>query len=92
MHDSDSDGDPIFTECEAAWKALALADVFTEVVVDHLRFLQDAAYREHMRREVLRFDRGALTMVDVEHEYDESCCRLESWGITLPRLLGCEEA
>jgi hypothetical protein len=52
-------------------------EVFHEVVIVHARFLIDEAHREQTRREVAAQDRGALTMVDVEHEADLYCCAIE---------------
>jgi hypothetical protein len=63
---------------------------FTEVVVDHARFLLDETYRQETRREVAALDRGSLTMIDVEHEFDGYCCALEPWSVTLPRLLAAD--
>jgi hypothetical protein len=53
-------------------------------------FLLDETYRAEMRREVAAQDRGALTLVDVEHEADMFCCQIEPWSVTLPRLLVIE--
>jgi hypothetical protein len=52
--------------------------------------LLDETYRAEMRREVAAQDRGALTLVDVEHEADMFCCQIEPWSVTLPRLLVIE--
>ena len=58
------------------------------MTIDHLAFLRD---RRHRRLVVAAFRkvaqrRGGVFGVDVLHEHDGSCCRLEPWQATARRI------
>jgi len=63
--------------------------------LDHLRYVQDQAYRReiHARlRRLLSVAPFALREMDVAHEADNSCCRLEPWLLTHAKLAAAVSA
>jgi hypothetical protein len=57
------------------------------VKIDHLQLVRSREYAEVVADRVAVLPRGAVSTMTVLHEQDDSCCRLEPWGISLPRLL-----
>ena len=59
------------------------------MIVDHARVIRDEPYRDRIRerlRALLRVPGVSLT--DVLHEADRSCCRTQAWPLTAAHLLG----
>jgi hypothetical protein len=50
----------------------------TQVRIDHLRFLTSVPYREEILAWVRSRPPGELAVLVLEHEADQSCCRLWS--------------
>lgn len=65
----------------------ALADVTDPIVWDHLRLLQDEAYRARVVSHLHTWSPGVLVDVVAVHEPDQVCCRIETWADTFARIL-----
>jgi hypothetical protein len=60
------------------------------VKIDHLRCILEAAYRGHVRKRIADLVSELpprLTELHVFHEEDGSCCKLEPWPRTAPKVL-----
>jgi hypothetical protein len=59
-----------------------------EVRIDHMRCVRDRSYLKRMARKMYgSIERPRLPLVNVQHEHDHSCCKLEPWPATSARML-----
>jgi hypothetical protein len=67
-----------------------MTDDYTDRVVriDHMRCVRDRSYLKRMARKMYgSIERPRLPLVNVQHEHDHSCCKLEPWPATSARML-----
>jgi len=60
------------------------------MTIDHLRYIQDRAYRRevHARlRRLIAEERHELGSADVVHEAGNACCLREAWPVTHARIV-----
>jgi hypothetical protein len=58
-----------------------------ELAIDHLAYVSDRHYRRQVHTSLRRTSEGRLAAVNVQHEGDNICCRLEPWKVTARRLM-----
>jgi hypothetical protein len=62
----------------------------TQLSLDHLRYIQDQAYRREvlgrLRRLIAEEPRG-LSQMTVVHEAGDICCLREPWPVTYAKLM-----
>jgi hypothetical protein len=62
-----------------------------EVRIDHMLCVRDRSYLKRMARKMYglhgSIERPRLPLVNVQHEHDHSCCKLEPWPATAARML-----
>ncbi len=58
--------------------------------IDHDLLQKSEKYRVAIRRRLAEHwrSRGEVAVLNVEHEPDFACCRIEPWSVTMQKLFG----